>query len=177
MSAPRRVVVTGAPGAGKSTLLEELARRGIAVEREVARSILQAPGGMALRDRRPQEFAIAMLEAESAAYARAAMNRGPTAFDRGFPDIAGFLRAEGLAIDERVDRICRERRYSGQVFRAPPWREIYRQDAERVQDWQRAVDSDHTVCSAWRDYGYVLIDLPLTAPEARADFIAAALAR
>lgn len=177
MGAVRRVVITGAPGAGKSTLLDTLARRGLSVEREVARGILQAPGGMELRARRPQDFALAMLEAESAAYARAAMNAGPTVFDRGFPDIAGFLRVEGLAVPARVDRACRQKRYDGPIFRAPPWREIYRPDAERIQDWQQAVDSDRMVCAAWRDFGYELIDLPLVPADARADFVISALGR
>lgn len=177
MVAPRRVVVTGAPGAGKSTLLEELARRGVAAEYEVARAILQAPGGMEMRARRPRDFAIAMLDAEHSAYARAAMNAGPTVFDRGFPDIAGFLKVEGLTVPDRVDRACRDKRYSGPIFRAPPWRAIYRQDAERIQDWQQAVDSDRAVCAAWRDYGYELIDLPLIGREGRADFVLAMLER
>ncbi|MXP10845.1 AAA family ATPase [Pseudoblastomonas halimionae] len=166
-----RLVVTGAPGAGKSTLLETLAARGMAVEREVARSILQAPGGMEMRARRPQDFARAMLEAESAAYARAAMNCGATLFDRGFPDIAGFLKVEGLPVIDAVERACRDRRYTGPIFRAPPWREIYWQDEERIQDWDGAVASDAAICAAWRMYGYELIDLPLASADERADFV------
>jgi len=59
----RRAVVTGAPGSGKSTLLAEVARRGVATGEEVARAILQAPGGMEMRAKRPTDFALAMLEA------------------------------------------------------------------------------------------------------------------
>lgn len=158
-------------------MLELLNARGIAAEHEVARAILRAPGGMEMRARRPHDFALAMLAAESAAYARAAMNAGPTIFDRGFPDIAGFLRVEHLAIPERVDRACREKRYDGPIFRAPPWREIYRPDAERIQDWDQAVASDRMVCAAWRDFGYELIDLPLIPADARADFLVSALGR
>ena len=62
----RRAVVTGAPGSGKSTLLAEVARRGVATGEEVARAILQAPGGMELRAERPSDFALAMLEAQRA---------------------------------------------------------------------------------------------------------------
>lgn len=177
MAAPERVVITGAPGAGKSTLLECLSSRGFAVEFEVARGLLQAPGGMALRARRPLEFALAMLEAESAAYARAAMNKSPTVFDRGFPDIAGFLMVEGLSIPDQVDRACREIRYTGPVFRAPPWRAIYRQDDERIQDWSQAIESDRAVTAAWRTYGYDPIDLPLSPAPKRADFMASVLGR
>lgn len=172
-----RIVITGAPGAGKSTLLNHLRARGMAVEYEVARGILRQPGGMAMRANRPRDFAIAMLEAEGAAYARAAMNRGPTVFDRGFPDIVGFLRVEGLPVPERVARACCEKRYSGPIFRAPPWREIYRQDDERIQNWEEAVESDRAVTAAWRLHGYDPIDLPFSTPDERAEFILAALQR
>ncbi|RJX65504.1 hypothetical protein D6858_14380 [Tsuneonella suprasediminis] len=171
MSGPIRAVVTGGPGAGKSTLLAELARRGFSVEEEAARAILQAPDGMTLREHDPQGFADAMFAQELASFERAGAREGATVFDRGFPDTVGFLRLEGLPLPEAMDRICRDVRYSGPIFRAPPWQEIYRSDEERIQDWAEAQASDGAVCAAWRNYGYDLIDLPFVSPAERADFV------
>ncbi|WP_374407236.1 AAA family ATPase [Pelagerythrobacter sp.] len=173
--APVRSVVTGGPGTGKSTLLEELARRGIATETEVARAILQAPGGMALRARDPAGFARAMFEAELAAWHGAQRRDGPTVFDRGFPDIAGFLALEGLPVPPEIADACRDLRYDGPVFRAPPWQAIYRPDAQRIQDWDAALASDAAVTAAWRTYRYEPIDLPLADVSDRADFVLARL--
>ena len=167
----RRAVVTGAPGSGKSTLLAEVARRGVATGKEVARAILQSPGGMDMRAERPTDFALAMLEAQRASWNRAGEGGAPILFDRGFADIVGFLRLEGLAVPRAVDEACRECRYEGPIFHAPPWREIYRQDDERIQSWEEAVESDAAVIGAWRDYGYSPITLPLADPAARADFV------
>jgi predicted ATPase len=89
MTAPLRSVITGGPGAGKSTLLKEIESSGIAIFPEVAREILQAPGGMAMRAERPADFATAMFEAELQAWQTAPS--GPSLYDRGFPDIVGFL--------------------------------------------------------------------------------------
>ena len=166
---PLRAVITGGPGAGKSTLLAALADEGFATFPEVARDILQAPGGMALRANRPTEFAAAMLKAERLAWLAA--TTGCSIYDRGFPDIIGFLNLESLCIPKEIEESCRHLRYSGPIFRAPPWREIYSQDEERIQSWDQAVDSDLAVCAAWNKYGYELVDLPLAPVMDRVQFV------
>jgi predicted ATPase len=173
--APIRSVITGGPGAGKSTLLAELSVQGLPVFPEVARDILQQPGGMAMRAERPADFADAMLRAELAAWHAAPS--GPSLYDRGFPDIVGFMELEGLAVPECLDRLCRDYRYNGPIFRAPPWPQIYAQDDERIQDWAEAVASDAAVVSAWKGYGYQLIDLRLETVKERADFVGLYLSR
>ncbi len=169
---PFRSVVTGGPGAGKSTLLDAAAAAGMAVSPEVAREILQAPGGMELRERNPTGFADTMLAHELAAFEDNLRHGVTVLFDRGFPDIAGFLDLEGLPIPRELERICRDLRYEGPIFRAPPWREIYAQDAERIQDWDQAVASDAAIGAAWRRYGYNPIDLPFVSVEDRLRFVA-----
>lgn len=170
MPAVRRAAITGAPGAGKSTLLDELARQGQATVPEVARAILRSDGGMALREADPLGFAEAMLEAQLRAW-EAVPATGVLIYDRGFPDIVGFLRIEGQPVPEAVDRASRLHRFEGPVFRAPPWQAIYRPDEERIQDWQQALASDEAVTGAWRDYGYDLLDLPLVGLAERAKFV------
>ncbi|WP_324828940.1 AAA family ATPase [Qipengyuania zhejiangensis] len=177
MPAPRRAALTGAPGAGKSTLLAALEGRGFSTIPEVARTILQAPGGMEMRAERPLDFADAMLQAQLAAWDSAGHTVLPVVLDRGFPDIAGFLQLEGLPIPAELDRVCRTLRIDGPVFRAPPWPAIYRQDDQRTQDWDAAVASDAAIRSAWKDYGYDLVDLPLVPVDPRAAFVAAELGR
>lgn len=168
-SLPLRAVITGGPGAGKSTLLIALADEGFKTFPEVARNLLQAPGGMALRTDQPAEFAAAMLEAERVAWLAA--KTGCSIYDRGFPDIAGFLELESLPVSKEILEACCRLRYSGPIFRAPPWREIYLQDEERIQSWDQAVDSNLAVCNAWNKYGYELVDLPLAPVADRVQFV------
>ncbi|PKP90727.1 MAG: hypothetical protein CVT75_10730 [Alphaproteobacteria bacterium HGW-Alphaproteobacteria-14] len=158
----RHVVLTGGPGAGKSTLLREAARAGLTTSPEVARRLLKQPGGMALRENDPTGFANAMMAAHLAEYERLQEVQAPVVFDRGFPDVVGFLEVSGLAVPDEIGKVCRTVRYQGLVLRAPAWREIYRPDSERTQDWDQAVASDRAVTAAWRHYGYVVEDLPLT---------------
>lgn len=171
LPANRFAVVTGAPGAGKTALLEQAHRGGITTSPEVARLLLRQPGGMALRNDDPLGFAEAMTEAHEHEFARFAGHDGPVLFDRGLPDVVGFLEASGLSVPPTIDRACRTLRYGGQIFRAPAWAGIYRQDSERIQDWQQAVASDHAVSAAWRRYGYDLLDLPLVPVGERLAFV------
>lgn len=126
---------------------------------------------MRLRACDPVGFADAMLAAHKREWERAANAGAPILFDRGFPDVVGFLDVSGLAVSREIDRACRELRYSGPIFRAPAWETIYEQDAERIQDWQEAVASDKAVTAAWRRYGYEPIDLPLTGVQDRLAFL------
>ena len=168
---PRHAVLTGAPGAGKTTLLDAAAAAGFQTSPEVARELLKAPGGMELRDRDPLGFAEAMLEAHAREFERHAGHSGPVLFDRGFPDVVGFLDVSGLAVPAAVDRACRNLRYHGPILRAPAWAAIYVQDAERIQDWEQAVASDEAVTAAWQRYGYAVTELPLLGVEERLAFL------
>lgn len=167
----RTAVVTGAPGAGKTALIEELARRGYRTIPEAARAILREPGGMALRADDPLGFAQAMLARELADLKATSDDGIWTIFDRGIGDSLGFLRLIGLdppaAAGEQVDSL----RYSGPVFVAPPWQEIFHGDTERIQNWDEALASGEAVSATWRGLGYELTELPLAPLARRADFV------
>ena len=164
-------MLTGAPGAGKTTLLDAAAAAGFATSPEVARALLQQPGGMDLRETDPVGFAEAMLEAHVREFEGHEDRSGPVLFDRGFPDVVGFLEVSGLAVPRSIDQACRTLRYSGPILRAPAWSAIYRQDHERIQTWDQAVASDEAVTAAWRRYGYAVIDLPLVGVGERLAFL------
>ena len=175
-SAPRHAVLTGAPGAGKTTLLESAAASGLHTSPEVARNLLRQPGGMVLRESDPLGFADAMAEAHVRELEASRRIPGVTVFDRGLPDVVGFLDVSGLPVSAEIDGLCRSLRYVGPILRAPAWQEIYQQDAERIQDWNEAAASDAAVTAAWRRYGYDVIDLPLASVAERALYLRAALA-
>jgi predicted ATPase len=63
----------------------------------------------------------------------------------------------------------------GLVFVAPPWREIYVNDAERGQDWAEAVRSYDALVAGYAAVGYPLIELPRVDVPARLEFVLAHL--
>jgi predicted ATPase len=139
---------------------------------EASRAVIQHAADLGEEHpwRDPREFALRMLEWDIRSY-RKAEDQGPVFFDRGIPDIAGYLTLVGRPMNGDVDRAARTMRYNRTVFLAPPWKKIYRQDAERTQTFQEAEATCWALAAAYRAYGYELVELPKTAVEERVDFV------
>ncbi len=165
-TSPTRIVVTGGPGSGKTTLLDALAAAGYACSAEAGRGIIRdqaALGGPGLPWRDRELFAELMLCWEMRSYRMAA---GTTFFDRGLPDLIGYLRVEGLDVPAHVHAAAWEFRYAERVFLAPPWPEIYRTDDERKQSPELAERTYEAVAAAYTEHGYEPVELPrLPVPE------------
>lgn len=155
--------VTGGPGAGKTALLEHLAGLGLAVAAESARAVIREAGGRP----EPRRFCELMLERDVQAFHAA---HGPTLFDRSLVDAWATARAYGLALPQ-AEAAVRELRLNPCAFLAPPWREIYRTDAERDQTWADAVAAHDACARAYQDAGYTLVELPRAGVAERAAFV------
>ncbi|KFI24182.1 AAA family ATPase, partial [Paenirhodobacter enshiensis] len=87
-------VVTGGPGAGKTSLITELARRGFQTIPESGRAIIREEmqsGGDALPWADRMAYAERMMERDLHAHRAAQALPSPVIFDRGIPDIMGYL--------------------------------------------------------------------------------------
>lgn len=168
------VVITGGPGSGKSTLVEALAKLGVPHMPEAGRAIIQdqmAIGGSALPWADRQAFADLMLGWEMRSHREAHAMSGTVIFDRGVPDIVGYLTLCDLPVPSYVARAAATLRYHRRVFIAPPWPEIFTQDPERKQTLEEAEATYHKLVAAYSDLAYELVPLPRTSPEARARFL------
>jgi predicted ATPase len=169
----RFFVITGGPGSGKSTLIKALRNGGYATIGEGARTIIQeqvAIGGRALPWIDPGLFAELMLMWDIRSYRSAEQLDGPVFFDRGVPDVLGYLRLVNLPIPAHVQSAVDRFRYNQHVFIAPPWEDIFRQDRERKQDFAEAVRTYEAI-SCYTGAGYDLIELPRVSVEERVKFV------
>ncbi|GAA2795589.1 AAA family ATPase [Saccharopolyspora taberi] len=170
----RFAVLTGGPGSGKSTLIDQLESMGFARSEEAGRGIIRdqaAIGGAALPWHDRQLFAELMLSWELRSYRLAEAATSTVLFDRGVPDVIGYLRVEGLPVPEHVHRAAREFRYRTQVFVAPPWPEIYVRDEERKQSPEVAERTYEAMVDAYTECGYELVELPRVSVRERAEFV------
>lgn len=118
-------------------------QRGFTTTVEAGRGIItdqMAIGGKALPWADRALFAELMLSWELRSYRHAQQQDGVVVFDRGVPDVLGYLRLCGLPVPRHVSGAAEMVRYQRQVFIAPPWpeTEIFHQDSERRQDLDEA---------------------------------------
>ncbi|MBO9623936.1 MAG: AAA family ATPase [Sphingomonas sp.] len=161
------VMISGCSGGGKSTLLAELARRGYKVVEEPGRRILaeeRAGDGSALPWVDAMAFGRRALAMSLSDY-RAA--QGLTFFDRGIVDAAVAITARG---GESPTDVIEANRYD-RLFLAPPWPEIYENDADRRHSLETALRDYERVRLAYLNAGYRPIILPRDTVSARADFV------
>lgn len=171
-------VVTGGPGAGKTSLITELSRRGFRTIPESGRAIIRQEmqsGGSALPWADRMAYAERMLERDLHSYSAAQCLSGPVVFDRGIPDILGYLTLCNLPLPLHVAAAAKAKRYNRRIFLAPYWDDIFAQDSERKQSSAEAQATCAVMRETYTALGYDIVELPLTDIERRADFVTAQL--
>lgn len=175
---PIRVSVTGGPGAGKTSLLHELERQGYPVVPEVARSIIAERKANGLNPRpEPLAFAQAILDRDVEQYVSTSADEdlGLVFFDRSILDSLGMLAdLNGLSASE-IRTHLRNYRYHPVAIILPPWREIYRVDSERDQNYEESVRVYEYLRRWYIKCGYTLTEVPPGSVDERCAFVLRAL--
>lgn len=175
----RLVLLSGCSGGGKSSLLAELARRGHAVWEEPGRQLVREQlfiGGDALPWQDLGKFVELTISRSINHLIEAARRESLAFFDRGIVDQISGLAHGDLPVPAHFKAAAERFRYRETVFMVPPWREIYRTDAERRHGFEKAEASYMALLKNYESYGYRPVVLPKADVEARADFILDALA-
>lgn len=164
------VVLTGCSGGGKSSLLAELGRRGYATYEEPGRQIVKEQlyiGGDALPWRDARQFLEFTISRSIHHLVSAARTDRLSFFDRGIIDqIGGFD-----PIPAHLAMAAQRLRYRRTVFFAPPWKEIFRNDAERRHSFDDAAAGCAAQRLTYERHGYEIVELPKCDIANRADFI------
>jgi predicted ATPase len=112
-----------------------------------------------------------MIALDIESYLRLRGEPGPVLFDRGIPDVVGYLNLLGLRAPVPMQEAAALHRYNRSVFIAPPWREIFAQDSERKQTFEEAERTFDSIAKTYAALGYDLIALPRRSVEERAAFV------
>ncbi|HCO67418.1 MAG TPA: ATPase [Dysgonomonas sp.] len=167
-------VLTGGPGSGKTTLINALKENGYTCVEETGRKIIQqqtVQGGDALPWKDAVKYADLMLEKSINDYIRLKNYEDLCFFDRGIPDVLGYVRLTDLPENPDLFNNSQLYKYNTTVFVLPPWDEIYRNDNERKQDFQTAIDTFEMMRKTYSEIGYKLVEVPCTDVFHRLEFI------
>ena len=159
---------------GKTAIIDALRHSDHACVPETGRSIIReevAAGGDALPWGDRAAFARRMFRQSVSDYDAHRATQAPVFFDRGIPDVTGYLHLCGIAIPPDMAAANHTMRYNPLVFVAPPWEEIFRNDGERKQSFEEAVATFDAMVATYRRLGYRLSLLPQTSVAERVDFI------
>jgi len=116
-------------------------------------------------------YAELMLSWEIRSYHVAIGEPGPVFFDRGVPDVIGYLRLVGLPVPTHMQKAAEIFRYHRRVFIAPPWPEIYERDSERKQSLGEAERTYEAMLVIYQSYGYELVEIPRLPVHERVQFV------
>ena len=167
-------IISGGPGSGKTSIIEKLASRGFTTVAETGRAIIREQletGGDATHEGDAAAYGAEMLKRGIADYKRMRGSDDPVFFDRGIAELVGFFRLKGLPVPPDVASATHEFRSNRLVFLTPPWEAIYRQDAERRQEWAEAVRTFELIRDAYREAGYETVEVPEETVARRVRFI------
>jgi predicted ATPase len=169
----QRVIITGGPGFGKTSIVEELEARKYPCVHEVSRTIIKEQieiGGEILPWKNLKLFSELLLELRLKQFEET-LDQGFTFFDRGIPDIIAYMQKDELTIPTNYISQINKCTYFSTVFIVPPWKEIFKNDAQRVEDYQTAVDIHEYISNTYLNLGYQTVVLPKVSVKERADFI------
>ncbi len=169
----RKVIISGGPGFGKTSIVDELESRNYKCMHEVSRSIIKeqlASDGDVLPWKNLTTFSRLLFERRVKQFENAPANQW-VFFDRGLPDIIAYMGKDELEIPSSYMLKVEECNYCPLVFIVPPWKEIYKNDAERMEDYNTASELNDVISETYNLLGYETVILPKISVKERADFI------
>lgn len=169
----RRFVITGGPGFGKTSIISALEAKGYFCFHEFSRSLIKeqlAVGGDILPWKNLESFSRIVFEMRLKQFEEAPENQ-TCFYDRGIPDVIAYLNKDGIELNSYYTKALEEYNYNNIVFLTPPWKEIFVNDTERMENFNASVEAHQHIKSTYEQLGYTTIDLPKLSIKDRIEFI------
>ncbi len=168
----QRYILTGGPSCGKTLVAEKLEEKGYSVIGEQARLVIKEQmqkGTDFLPWKDIQSFSSLVFSNFSAEYKK---RSDELLFsDRGPLDIFAYLQVNQQAWDVQLLNEARKLAFTTKVFFFPSWKEIYKQDEERLESFEEGVQIANALREVYMRFGFQLVEMPLKSVEERIEFI------
>ena len=175
MKSIKRVVISGSPGGGKTKIIELLKKRGYTTYEEFSRSLIKEYKSKQKSNffiKKPIKFSEQLFIERSKQYIEATKiikSKGNLVFfDRGVHDIYAYLLAIGKA-NEIWKRKTFQFKYHF-VFLVEPWKEIYKNDNQRLEQFETAKNYYTFIKRTYMKSNNV-VEIPKMSVSKRADFV------
>ena len=169
-----KIVITGGPGTGKSTVIEELILQKFVCMPEISREItLEAKknGVDQLFLKKPLLFSQLLLEGREKQFLEAnSKSTNIVFFDRGMPDVHGYMNYLGVDYSKSYIQKSLKHRYT-HIFMMPPWQKIYTTDNERYESYEQSLAIYNHLKKTYLDLNYNIIEVPTGTVQKRVHFI------
>lgn len=170
----KKIVITGGPGTGKSSLIDELINQNYFCMPEISRKVTldaRKNGIEQLFLKNPLLFSQLLLNEREQQFLKATKENSELVFfDRGIPDIHGYMNYLGVDYpDVYVDKSLKYR-YSS-VFITPPWQEIYQSDNERYETYEQSLAIHNHLKKTYLDLEYFIVNVPKGNIKERVQFV------
>lgn len=166
---PRRIGISGGPGTGKTSLITELEKQGYPCFHEFSRQIIReslAAGTDVLPWKDLDTFSHEVMKGRLEQH-RSAVEPGIYFYDRTIIDIIAYQKADQLPVPDSWNRIAEEHRYDQRIYITPPWKEIYRNDNERMESFEKLLHLHDVLCETYQFFGYDVVPVPKVSEEQR----------
>ena len=156
-----RVVVTGGPGAGKTTLLCALAKLGFEVVGDSAREVIAERLARGETPRPgPKAFAREILRRDVEKYAALRESADLVFFDRSVLEALAMVHEAAPLSDDDLKNQVGSFFFHRTVFVLPPWKDIYRTDAERDHSFAHSERVHEQLVRWYSACGYRIHEVP-----------------
>jgi len=170
----QKIVITGGPGTGKSTVIEELIQLQYTCMPEISRKITldaRQKGIEQLFLKKPLLFSQLLLDGrENQFYQAEEKNKEIVFFDRGIPDVHGYMNYLGVDYPQNYIEKSMKLRYS-YVFMMPPWQKIYITDNERYESFEQSLAIHNHLKRTYLELDYKIVEVPTGTVQKRIKFI------
>ncbi|VAV83394.1 hypothetical protein MNBD_BACTEROID02-1893, partial [hydrothermal vent metagenome] len=158
-----KIVITGGPGTGKSTVIDELIQLNYKCMPEISRDITieaKRRGIDQLFLKKPLLFSQLLLDGREKQFLEASSTNAEIIFfDRGIPDVHGYMNYLGVDYPKNYLEKSKEHTYN-YIFMMPPWQEIYTTDAQRYESFEQSLAIFNHLKKTYLDLGYTIVEVP-----------------